>query len=544
MKMKVCGMTKTTDVFETQFAYNIFKDRYSFGGKESWKELSERVVESVCGSYLPQNDKDIIKKYVYELKFIPAGRYLYAAGREAHMVKNCYGFRVDDNRESWADLLYKTTITSMLGGGCGTNYSNLRCKGTPIKRVGGVSSGPLSLMHAVNESARYIRQGGSRRAALLALLSWNHGDIFDFIHAKDWSDILLTAKSIDPSIPLPLELTNISVSYDTEFFNSIERGDKKAISVWDENCFQSFKTGEPGFAFDNIRDAFSLRNPCGEFVSDTDSDSCNLGTVFMSKFKDRDEFEHCIKYVTKFLVCGNLYSEYPTKEMKEIAIRNNRIGLGLGGVHEWLIDRDCEYRVTSELHKWLNIYERESNESAYIISKDLGINIPLDKRAIAPTGTIGALSESTTGIEPIFCKAYKRSYFKGDKKVYEYVVDPVIRKAIEKGKDISKIQDSYDISFKDRVKLQADIQQYVDMAISSTCNLPEWGSSTNNEETLGEYSKVLLKYAKRLRGFTTYPNNSRGGQPLERVSIEEAMSNQNKVFETNEKSCVGGVCGV
>lgn len=229
--------------------------------------------------------------------------------------------------------------------------------------------------------------------------------------------------------------------------------------------------------------------------------------------------------------------------MKEIAIKNNRIGLGLGGIHEWLIQRNEKYWVPTELHKWLSVYVMSNDESAYITSKDLNVSIPKAKRAIAPTGTIGNLAESTTGIEPIFCKAYKRHYYKGSKRVYEYVVDPTIKRAIEKGLDISKIEDAYDLTFQQRVKMQADVQKYVDMSISSTCNLPKWGTEKNNDSTVEDYSKILLKYAKRLHGFTCYPDGARGGQPLERVSIEEAMSNKDKVFEGYD-ACVSGSCGI
>ena len=82
------------------------------------------------------------------------------------------------------------------------------------------------------------------------------------------------------------------------------------------------------------------------------------------------------------------------------------------------------------------------------------------------------------------------------------------------------------------------------MSISSTCNLPAWGTEQNNEETTKANAKVLLKYAKRLRGFTCYPDGARGGQPLTRVSLEEAMANEGKVFEETENSCLNGVCGI
>ena len=66
----------------------------------------------------------------------------------------------------------------------------------------------------------------------------------------------------------------------------------------------------------------------------------------------------------------------------------------------------------------------------------------------------------------------------------------------------------------------------------------------NNEETIDKNSKILLKYAKRLRGFTMYPDGCRGGQPLTRVSLEEALANEGVVFEEQVSECVGGVCGL
>ena len=115
---------------------------------------------------------------------------------------------------------------------------------------------------------------------------------------------------------------------------------------------------------------------------------------------------------------------------------------------------------------------------------------------------------------------------------------------MDKGVKIDQIQDSYDLTFKQRVKFQADVQNYVDMSISSTCNLPAWGSENNNEETLKKNSKTLLKYGKRLRGFTCYPDGSRGGQPLTRVTLNTAMGKEGVVFEETEDECLGGVCGI
>jgi ribonucleoside-diphosphate reductase alpha chain len=174
----------------------------------------------------------------------------------------------------------------------------------------------------------------------------------------------------------------------------------------------------------------------------------------------------------------------------------------------------------------------------------LGVSVPKGVRAIAPTGTIGIIAETTTGIEPLFCKAYKRRYFRDGKWMYQYVVDGSVKRLLEKGVKLGDIQDSFDISFKDRVKFQADVQQYVDMAISSTCNMSAWGSEDNNEGTLHSNAMILLKYAKRLRGFTVYPDGCRDGQPLTRAPLDESLACEGSVFEERESECVGGVCGL
>lgn len=787
------------------------------------------------------------------------------------MTSNCYLFRAKDSREGWSDLMQKITSSLMSGGGIGVDYSALRPYGAKIQKTGGESTGPIALMEMVNEAGRHIMQGGQRRSAVWAGLTWDHQDIETFVNLKNWNKDLRTLKEKDYTFRLPMEGTNISIIYDTDFFVAIEDKShpkhKQAKKIWNLNCKQAFSTAEPGMSFNFCKDAESLRNACvtgdtklltkqglqridslldssveiwngwewsevqpkitgynqpmlkvsmsdgrvlkctpyhkfhlslnykgeevikeahelmlgdklvkcsypiikegkeapltdmytqgfysadgvknrniiwlyepkyelephlnvkqigseyingvgvkrkgfrttfttknkewvplsygvkerlawlsglldgdgcelkeggaqlasvskpfllklqqllttlgvnskvlkaneegyrslptqkggtkkywckssyricisassiqdlislgleckrlvfnktpnrdasrfttitkveeigteevvycfnepknhtgvfdgvitgqcTEVTSEDDSDKCNLGTVWMNHCSNKEDFERVCYVATIFLLCGGLYSDVPTNKIREVGLANNRIGLGLGGMHDWLMCRKQPYVVTEELHRWLNIYERQSDEAAYVWANKLNVAIPKGKRAIAPTGTIGILAETTTGIEPLFCKAYKRHYLKGTIWKYEYVIDGTVKRLLDKGIEEKYIKDAYDIGFKDRVKFQADVQNYVDMAISSTCNLPKWGSENNNEETLQKYSKILLKYAKRLRGFTVYPDESRGGQPLERVDIKEATQHEGKVYEIKHGECIGGVCGV
>lgn len=536
------------DVFSSKFAQDIYLQKYSLDGQEKWADTARRVVSSVCGQLLDKETQEAIYKIIEERKFIPGGRYLYSSGRSVHQVNNCFLFRAEDSRESWADTMQKITASLMTGGGIGVDYSSLRPEGAKVGRTGGTSTGPTALMAMVNESGRYIMQGGQRRSAIWAGLNWKHGDVIKFINLKNHSPELRAAKDKDFNFPLPMELTNISVIYDTEFFIAIENPEhplhQHAKDIWLLNCRQAFSTAEPGMSFNFRKDNESLRNACNEVVSEDDSDKCNLGTIWLNRIKDTKELRKVTKLATQFLLCGGIYSDTPTQKIKEVGDKNNRIGLGLGGIHEWLMARGHSYECVPELHKLLSVYEEESDSTAFTGAKLLGVSVPKGVRAIAPTGTIGIIAETTTGIEPLFCKAYKRRYFKEGKWVHQFVVDGSVKRLMANGVKLEHIQDSYDISFKQRVKFQADVQKYVDMAISSTCNMASWGSEANNEKTVEENASILLKYAKRLRGFTCYPDAARGGQPLTRVDLEEALKNEGTVFEENETNCVNGVCGI
>lgn len=539
---------KKFDVFGSKFAQDIYLQKYSMNGQETWADTCKRVVDNVCGQLMSPTDKVELLQIMTDRKFIPGGRYLYSSGRDFHQVNNCFLFRAEDSREGWADLMQKITASLMTGGGIGVDYSKLREEGALVKRTGGFSTGPLSLMRMVNEAGRNIMQGGQRRSAIWAGLNWSHPDVHKFMRMKDHSDELKALKEKDFTFPLDMELTNVSVIYDTEFFIAIENEDHPlhghALEVWKFNCKQAFSAAEPGFSFNFMKDKESLRNACTEVTSEDDSDKCNLGTVWINRIKDRKELRKVVRLSTMFLLCGSIYSDVPTDLIREVGNKNNRIGLGLGGMHEWLMVKGYEYECTPELHKWLAIYKEESDSVAYTYSRILGVSAPKGVRAIAPTGTIGIIAETTTGIEPLFCKAYKRRYFKEGKWLHQFVVDGSVKRLLDKGVKIEDIQDSYDLSFKQRVKFQADVQNYVDMAISSTCNMTQWGTPGNDESSLQDNSDTLLKYAKRLRGFTCYPDSCRGGQPLTRVSLEEALSKEGTVFEEDERDCLNGVCGL
>lgn len=837
---------------------------------ETWEDIAERTGREVASPYLDPEVVEEIVQLIKDRKFIPGGRYLYAAGRKFHQINNCLLLDVEDSREGWSNLARRTTSALMTGAGIGAVYSKLREKGAHIGGLGGKSTGPVSLMSMINEIGRNVMQGGSRRSAIWAGLHWNHPDIFEFIHAKDWPDVVREQKEHDFNFPAPLDMTNISVILDDDFFVALE-GDaypedvQWAREVWERVTHRMCKTGEPGLSIDvgensgehlrnapvhgdthvltsggykQIRDiegtpteiwtgeqwatdvvfkqtgeneptvtvnftggrklrcepwheflveryegagthrhlvsvdpvqaqdlrkgetlhvslpeadvekfdsmaytlgwvygdgSFGDRNAeltlcsleskecfdymvgystvtmrdsrgftrlyfstdneqwgdrqknifpedgdsqsflaglfdadgnvleeqhrirlssvhkeflegvqrslesygilshiskggistygqnqqwqlvvtsesvhefhrliptqrldtdfgeyesyrpsqvkvqyveedepadtycadvgvpehsfqaegvvisnCTEVVSSDDNEVCNLGSVNLSKIDNVAELSRVTELATAFLMCGTLYSDLPYDEVYETRSKNRRLGLGLMGLHEWLLQRGYSYQPNKKLEDWLGVWKDVSNSAAKTYAQNLGVSTPVKVRAIAPTGTIAIIGETTAGIEPVFCAAYKRRYLKDTTWYSQYVVDYAVRRMLDNGVPSESIEDAYNISVDQRIEFQAFVQQFVDNAISSTINMSEWGSESNNPDTINDFRKSLRSYLPYLRGITVYPDGGRGGQPITKVDLETALSHEGVEFEelSNTQSCKEGACGV
>lgn len=552
--------------FKTSFARNIFKQKYGQGPNDTWDALAERIVEDVCGTrwgttvaLMSEGDRRELEQHIKEMRFLPGGRYLYYAGRPYKAYNNCYLLRAEeDTREEWSNVTWRAMSCLMTGGGIGIDYSRLRPEGKILSRTGGTASGPIPLMRAINEIGRNVMQGGSRRSAIYASLNWQHEDIPKFLTAKNWSPLIRQSKEQDFNFPAPLDMTNISVNYDDAAFMQERYTDGTdgyslaANPVFLQNVRQAMETGEPGFSFNfGDKQNETLRNACTEVTSEDDSDVCNLGSINLGNIRTLEEFKSVVILASKFLVCGTLRADLPYEKVYKVREKNRRLGLGLMGIHEWLLQRGQKYEVTDELKQWLKVYKVESERSANEHCDRFFISRPVAYRAIAPTGTIGILASTTTGIEPLFAVAYKRRYLTdGTRWKYEYVVDNTADRLIkEYGLKADEIDTAYKLSndYERRIKFQADIQDYVDMSISSTINLPSWGSEGNNENRVEQFAHTLAKYAPRLRGFTCYPDGSRGGQPITECDYDEAVRNKGVVFEEVDICDItgrGGSCGV
>lgn len=557
-----CGSIHTqNDDFMSEWATRQYVDKYSWKDEdgeptEVWPDTAYRVVRHVLGTLgydVDSYEVRALTQLVSDRKFIPGGRYLAMSGRPKHQTNNCFLYRCADSiagDDGWADLVSKSIKALASGGGIGTVYSDVRPYGSLIKSTGGIGTGPLSPAKMVNEVARHVLSGGHRRAAVWGGLHWWHPDIFDWIASKDWSDEIKALKEKDHEFPAPLDMTNISVILDSEFFLAYHNAQHKQHQ-WAQNVYwrateHMLRHGEPGFSVNVGADVNEcLRNACTEITSEDDSDVCNLGSINLARIKNQDELAETTRLATLFLLAGTVYSDVPHEEVLATREKNRRLGLGLMGVHEWLIARGYDYSIVPELREWLGLWRDVSDESAERYSTEYDLSCPVKRRAIAPNGTIGIIGETTTSAEPVLFAAYKRRFLDHGTWKHQFVLDPTVeRMRVRYGIDPDAIETAYTLALnpEKRIKFQADLQEYVDHGISSTINLE---APITDPAEIRHYGEIFMGYLPKLRGFTCYPNGARSGQPFEACTWFEASRKLGVTYEENrEGQCSSGACGI
>ena len=251
-------------------AEQIAQSRYFMDG-EDWESCSRRVGQVVGGAEHNGMSKHVenFSEIIYNMDFLPGGRILRNAGRPRGSMFNCYHLPMGDSRSEIGQFYKDSLILWGEGGGVGVNASSLRPKGSPIKGVGGESSGPVSFLKASNAIAKCVESGGSRRAAALALMHVEHPDIMDFIDAKLVHDEL---SHFNISVAVTEDfLAAVEGNKDWEFkFAQRSYGKIKARVIWDKIIENMVNCAEPGLLnWDNLTknnsyyyDPVMGTNPC------------------------------------------------------------------------------------------------------------------------------------------------------------------------------------------------------------------------------------------------------------------------------------------
>ena len=189
-------------------------------------------------------------------------------------------------------------------------YSVYRASGSPLRPFWWRGIRPTA-HDAPGQQYRQERDARRfRRSAMYASLNWKHGDINDFLEMKNWDDMkvgdttIAALKQADFNYQAPMDMTNISVNYDTEWQDNYWRTGEVG-DVFMKNIRQALKTSEPGFSFNYMKDSETLRNACTEVTSSDPDDVCNLGSVNLSRISDITEFADVVFLATKFLNLRN-----------------------------------------------------------------------------------------------------------------------------------------------------------------------------------------------------------------------------------------------
>ncbi len=549
---------------------------------ENPKQLFERVARAIANvdARYKLNKKAIEAEQgefydvMVQRKFIPGGSYLRNAGFGGPL-SNCHVLPIEDSVESIYETIKQSAIiTQKAGGGVGYNFSHIRPSGDYVASSGGLSTGPISFMHVIDTSNQVIGMGGHRKAASMAVLNVDHPDILDFIHAKRGGHVLTTF--------------NVSVGTTDTFMRAVEKGKEiklinprtkevvhtlSAQGLFDVITSLAWDNGDPGMLFlDNANKNNSLpglgplesTNICGEQWLHP-YDVCNLGSINLALMVSDGninftELERVTRLAARFMDNGVDLGDYPVAQIDEMAKGNRRIGLGIMGFSDMLIQLGVSYYtpkalvVAEQVMKFINdtAYDASvelAKEKGVFPHYDLSIykNLKVKIRnaartSIAPTGSISMVADASSGIEPMFAVAFRKNvvdakgvfyvnaYFEQLAKQHGFYNDEVLAQVSAHGSvqgikqvpaEIQKLfVTAHEISPTFHVKMQAAFQKYTDNAISKTINMPKTATVDDVKEV------YQLAWKLGCKGVTIYRDGSRDMQVLSVGSQEATKDTQ------------------
>jgi len=520
------------------------------------------VVAAVDTSYGkdPSVSQEHFFRAMRNLEFLPNSPTLMNAGTPLGQLSACFVLPIEDSIDSIFTTLKHMALIQQSGGGTGFSFSRLRQKGDVVKSTKGVASGPVSFLQIYNSTTDVIKQGGKRRGANMGILSCTHPDINEFITAKKGKQL--------PNF-------NISVAATDQFMRKALKGKEIALrnprtnkisskvnagDLFDALVKNAWKTGDPGLLFiDEINRRHPLQevgdieatNPCGE-VPLLPYESCNLGSINLAKMSQKgkvkwDKLREITRLAVHFLdnvIDANLY---PLPEIEDATKKSRKIGLGVMGFADLLLELQIPYDSDEALHlgeKLISCIAKEARKTSIELGKQRGSfplfpqskwasKVPALRNAtcttIAPTGTISIIAGCSSGIEPLFALAFLREVMERKRLLEinerfkielikrdlysEEIIKQISREGTIKNSNLPKeIQHvfvtSLDISPEVHVKMQAAFQRHVDNAVSKTVNLPA-------DATPEDVKKIyVLAWRLKCKGITMYRYGSKSEQVL------------------------------
>jgi ribonucleoside-diphosphate reductase alpha chain len=544
---------------------------------------SDRAVESLAETFF-----ELMATRVW----MPNSPTLMNAGRPLGQLSACFVLPVEDalsnGRSGIYDTLRAMALVHQSGGGTGFSFSRLRPKNDVVRSTMGVASGPVSFMKLYDASTDVVKQGGTRRGANMGILRVDHPDVLEFISCKD--DLTQVTNF------------NISVAVTDAFMAALEAGTAydlihpktgkvvgqlDAREVFRKIIHGAWKTGEPGvFFIDRANQynpvprlgSYEATNPCGEQPL-LPYDVCNLGSINVGLFvKDGDvdweRLRTAVHLCTHFLDNVIDANKYPLEEIDELAKRIRRIGLGIMGWADLLVELGIPYNADAGValgRRLMEFVDEESKVASEKLAEQRGV-FPEWERSIwgpdttaarnaqgerirpmrrlrncnlttvAPTGTISIISGCSSGIEPLFAVAFMRNQagvlmpdvneqFVAIAKREGWYSEALVTQIAEAGhihfdavpaKWQRVFVTAHDVTPEWHIRMQAAFQDFTDSAISKTCNFPNAATEDDVEQ--------IYRLAFRLgcKGVTVYRDGARENQVLSTGSTAKKVQEQGK----------------
>lgn len=293
----------------------------------------------------------------------------------------CFIQSVEDNMESIMDLAKSEAMLFKFGSGTGTDLTPLRSRREKLSG-GGRPSGPLSFLQVYDQVAAIVKSGGkTRRAAKMNTLRDWHGDIEEFIEAKQkeekkaWA---LIERGYDGSFngeaygSVRFQNENLSVRASDKFMEAAVSGEewwtravttgrqlekKNAANLLLKIAESTWTCGDPGIQFDSAiqrwhtckgTEPIHSTNPCSEYVF-LNNTACNLASLNLMKFKRDDgtfDVERFRAAVRLFITAQEILvdnSSYPTKEIAENSHIFRTLGLGFANLGSLIMSYGLPY---------------------------------------------------------------------------------------------------------------------------------------------------------------------------------------------------------
>lgn len=293
----------------------------------------------------------------------------------------CFIQSVQDNMESIMQLAYNEAMLFKFGSGTGTDLTAIRSAKEKLSG-GGRPSGPLSFLRIYDQVANVVKSGGkTRRAAKMNILRDWHGDIEEFIEAKQkeerkaWA---LIEQGYDGSYngeaygSVMYQNENLSVRASDGFMQAALEGrewwtraittgqpleKKDAARLLYKIAEGTWVCGDPGMQFDGAiqkwhtckgTEPIHATNPCSEFIF-IDNTACNLASLNLLKFKRSDgvfDAERLKAAVRIFITAQDIIidnASYPTREITENSHIFRPLGLGYANLGSLIMSYGLPY---------------------------------------------------------------------------------------------------------------------------------------------------------------------------------------------------------